>query len=633
MSEMRLASLTIVNFQYWDYLHVDLTSPEGRTYQSVAIFGEQGSGKSTIARALRWLAYGNLGLGAEQTFPSSWNGRGLEDQLVRARFTRESSAGLRQDITLERRRPSGEHQHRVMIQVSGAGEGRFEGQDAAEMWPSFVGQAPKAHEGALWVVRRDEMEKIHKSLSDAEGKGYLLQFFNQAEFLSRMDDVIGELGDHLTQLLTAAGQHDTLTDQFTRLRKLSEEKKEEIRSLEREADDLNALIQRSALSPDEKSRLGDQVKIKTLQAEEASYKKELTEAELGRADLDRVVNAVLCASLLDAGFADAIPKVTLADEHDWDSILVKIQDLISSESAQALKKLAAQKRGLDLSPLRRIMPGLPDVLQQVQELKDARSNLLRIQAQLKAFDQHDITSDALRKLELRDEVYREAVDKSGSVAVMIEQEKEELVELEVRYEEKAEELAAAAEAQQGLKQAGKALSMAKGLKRALEAAESDYRTDMFNAALAKLTDFWSKTTTSDVFMPALSENGREIILKKVDTDEEFKILLEDQGQGPSSGESEQLLVCMAMALADQARVQMPLILDDVHTRMDNKTRPGVFRIARDSFDQIMFVTNDENKLLELKPYIEAVVKLKKARLGEVPHSTETYPHLLQVTDD
>ena len=267
---------------------------------------------------------------------------------------------------------------------------------------------------------------------------------------------------------------------------------------------------------------------------------------------------------------------------------------------------------------------MDDALERVQAVRKAMKALVDVKTDLKAFEGHGITTQAFRNLNLKNDIFEAALSEVGTAGVKMEKAGETLAEITALKAEKEAELNESVAASEGISACGKALSVAKQLRNTLVAAESDYRRDMFAAAISRLRDFWTETSTSDVFMPALSSDNQSIVLKKRDSGEEFRILLEDQGQGPSSGESEQLLVCMALAVANQARVQMPLVLDDVHTRMDNHTRPAVFEIATGFTHQIIFVTNDTNKLDEMRPYVDAVIEMRKASLAELPaHSAQT----------
>ena len=625
MAEMRLSHLTISNFQYWEWLELDLVA-EGhdRPFGAVVIFGPQGSGKSTIARALRWLAYGDLGRGADQSYPASWRGVAADDQVVRGKFLRKGPQGQEQTVILERRRNREERASRLLVEIVGPEGGSLDGPDAEEVWSTYVGQRPRAHEGAIWMVRRDEMERIHQSLSDAEGQSYLLQFFNQSEILERFDVAISELEDEFTQMLDTARREESLVSQYKDLRERGDAASEELEGWKKKREEADALLARNQLSESEKKLLNAGELFAGLKTTEALAKSDLAGSHLGRTGLSQVVNASLASVLVRAGHRSAIPKDTLADEFDWDYLLERLEGKISDDSTFVLRQIAAEKRGLDLRQLRLALPVMDDALERVQAVRKAMKALVDVKTDLKAFEGHGITTQAFRNLNLKNDIFEAALSEVGTAGVKMEKAGETLAEITALKAEKEAELNESVAASEGISACGKALSVAKQLRNTLVAAESDYRRDMFAAAISRLRDFWTETSTSDVFMPALSSDNQSIVLKKRDSGEEFRILLEDQGQGPSSGESEQLLVCMALAVANQARVQMPLVLDDVHTRMDNHTRPAVFEIATGFTHQIIFVTNDTNKLDEMRPYVDAVIEMRKASLAELPaHSAQT----------
>jgi len=622
MAEVRLSSLTISNFQYWDYLELDLTNPsDGTPYSSIALFGEQGSGKSTLMRALRWLAYGDLGLGVDRTYPTSWGGRQKADQVVRAKLVRKTDRGA-DTVVLERRKDVGDRVSRIAIGVEGGA--RLEGSDAEPMWKNLVGAKPKAHEGALWMIRREEMERIHRSLAGQSDQGYLLQFYNQTEMLSRLDAVVEEQRADFARLLQASKGLEKYADEYSRLKKRYDEKKEALDAEVRKRDACDALVARNQLSDQDKAILEDGRAFLSLKADEAEARLSLSQAYLQREGVSRVVNATLAALLIEEGLADEIPKDTLPDEYDWDDIAAKLASQISPESLGAIQQLAERKRGLDLGALRQALPSIESRLEEVERLRDARREANRLASELRAYEAHNITSQLLERLETKNSVLRDAVEGAGEARVQIKTLKTELQELQELRDQAAKRFSGADGARQSLEAKRLSMEAGKALAKALRKAERRYREDMFNAAIVRLARFWEETSASDVFEPALSSGDGSIVLRKRDTQEEFKILLEDQGKGPSSGESEQLLVCMAMALADQAQIRLPLILDDVHTRIDNNTRPGVFRIATKFADQVIFVTNDENKLREMAPFIDAEVRLRKAKLDEEPHDTRSF---------
>lgn len=619
MAEVRLASLTVVNFQYWDYLELDLTHPDGGdAFSSVAIFGEQGSGKSTLMRAFRWLAYGDLGLGADRTYPNAWGGRQKEDQVVRAKFVRSTSRGS-QLVTLERRKNVGERISRIAAEIQGGS--RLEGKDAEPLWEGLVGRKPKAHEGALWMIRRDEMQRIHRSLTDAEGQGYLLQFYNQSALLERLEAARDSLSSEFAAQLEKSRGIESLAREYRELKDRVDVKKAELEQKKEERDRLDALVERNQLSEQDRQIVDNALNVAVLAAEEADARVQLSGAYLGRDGLRGVTESVIAAALKSKGLDSDIPRDTLADEYDWDEIAGRLEEVISEESLSAIRKLAAQKQGLDLSALRQALPLIEIRLEEVERLQKAKRRAQKLKADLRAHGVHKVTSQVVEELKTKDGVLQDAVRGAGEARVRIEELEAELRELESLRDDAAKRFTGADDAAAGLESARQSHEAAKLLIKCLENAEARYRKDMFNAAIGRLVKYWEETSASDVYTPALSAHDNSIVLRKKDSGEEFRILLEDQGQGPSSGESEQLLVCMAMALADQAMVKMPLVLDDVHTKMDNRTRPGVFRVATKFADQVIFITNDENKLTEMRPFIQAVVKLRKAKLSEEPHDT------------
>ena len=628
MPSLRLASLTVQNFQYWDHFELDLTDPRSaEPYSSVAIFGEQGSGKSTLMRAFRWLAYGDLGMGAERTYPQRWKGRQRADQVVRAKFLRTATRGS-QMITLERRKVVGERQSRIAAEVQGGS--RLEGKDAEPLWENLVGRKPKAHEGALWMIRRDEMQRIHRSLTDAEGQGYLLQFYNQSALLNKLESGRDALSDEFDKLLEKSQGVESLGQEYRSLKDRAESKRTERDEKIKERDRFDGLIEQNQLSEQEKQIVDNALKVVHLSAEEASARVQLSNAYLGKDRLREVTESILASCLAHKGLDGDIPRDTLPDEYKWDEISQKLEALISAESLEAIRRLAAQSRGLDLSALRQAIPLLEMRLDMVEGLQRANRQALKLKADLRAHGAHNVTSQAVEKLETKDGVFKAAVRGAGEARTQLEGIEAELRNLEDLRDKAADRLAGADKANSTLEPTRQAHEAAKLLIKCLENAESQYRKDMFNNAIARLVKYWEETSASDVYAPALSAHDNTIVLRKQDTGEEFAIRLEDQGQGPSSGESEQLLVCMAMALAEQAQVHMPLVLDDVHTKMDNQTRPSVFRIATKFADQVIFVTNDENKLAEMNPFIQVVVRLRKAKLTEEPHDSREFELITEI---
>lgn len=79
---MRLLQLAIRNFKGIDALHID---PEGR---NVAVFGDNATGKTTVADSLSWLLFGKDSRGQADFGIKHWSDkeRNRQDHEVEATF-------------------------------------------------------------------------------------------------------------------------------------------------------------------------------------------------------------------------------------------------------------------------------------------------------------------------------------------------------------------------------------------------------------------------------------------------------------------------------------------------------------------------------------------------------------------
>ena len=111
---MKIISLELHNYGYWEDLEVRFTEQEESANASskVILCGEQESGKSTIARSLRWLMYGDLQRPPESTYPFTWNKEQKEQQFVRAIFQHEEEGQI---IVTRSRKPGSNKTDRKLI--------------------------------------------------------------------------------------------------------------------------------------------------------------------------------------------------------------------------------------------------------------------------------------------------------------------------------------------------------------------------------------------------------------------------------------------------------------------------------------------------------------------------------------
>ena len=85
---MRIVSIKIKNYGWWEDLFLEFPDdPKSRQEkkQKILIYGGNNTGKSSIARALKWLAVGDDGLpgsDAKRSYPKNWKGRMKDSQEV-----------------------------------------------------------------------------------------------------------------------------------------------------------------------------------------------------------------------------------------------------------------------------------------------------------------------------------------------------------------------------------------------------------------------------------------------------------------------------------------------------------------------------------------------------------------------
>jgi len=85
MKQLRIISIKIKNYSYWENLEVNFPEGKGLKEQKILIYGKNGTGKSAFARALRWLAVGDIGLDNmdhKKSFPKWWKGLMNDSQKV-----------------------------------------------------------------------------------------------------------------------------------------------------------------------------------------------------------------------------------------------------------------------------------------------------------------------------------------------------------------------------------------------------------------------------------------------------------------------------------------------------------------------------------------------------------------------
>ena len=244
-----LISISIRNFRGIEFADIDFTK-SNVPRDIMTFYGHQGSGKSTLILAIQWCAYGTeLNLQKNKLHWSRLHANHLEGQKkppisVMMRF-RPMGQGFSptDDILCKRVYESGK---RDLLEVT-IGDTTHDPLQSEDYFRQIFGSSPKFEEGVMWVIRKEEMNRMAQTISP-DKNSYFLDFMNLHVPYGGLTELNNEYHEALTKLSKSRSSRTStnpsaLESQIARMKRLI---------LEKETDFKDEAIKRAQAKPTQK---------------------------------------------------------------------------------------------------------------------------------------------------------------------------------------------------------------------------------------------------------------------------------------------------------------------------------------------------------------------------------------------
>ena len=120
------------------------------------------------------------------------------------------------------------------------------------------------------------------------------------------------------------------------------------------------------------------------------------------------------------------------------------------------------------------------------------------------------------------------------------------------------------------KKVSKKLTIARAIHTAIGETDEEYMKETFSEMISSVKKYWERIDQDGKYVPELRD-GINLMNKKDGT--LMKISTDNDGNA-SGGESQLLLVCICLALAENSGSKMPIILDDCFTEVEQADEKG-----------------------------------------------------------
>jgi len=589
---MELISLELHNYGYWEDLTVNFTDQKAqpKACSKIILCGEQESGKSTIARSLRWLLYGDLQRDPTKSYPFAWTGQQKEVQFVRAIFLHPDDGQL--ILTRTRSPPSNETNKTLKVRTK-----EIPAAAVPKMWERYFGKNPTREEEVEYILRVQQMVDTAKSISDPEQyQPRLLSFVNMEDILQRMDQVVQELTLDMTKAKGASNapaavtELNRLTDEVQDLQVKIDGNKEKLDELTEFltvwTNDKPTIEAKIAKSDEHKKAKDDYINaIQSTAGARAKF----------RSDLEDVFCTNLYGMLVDAGRTDALPSKdsTAAEDLKLRAVINEFSSHLSPDSKDKLEKLIDTKSTLNCVKLLEA----PDISSEIAivcaDLKNALASQLTAHAkQIEVNAEIQITPTEANTAKMHRQEGIEAAVEKTNLKNTNEQLQNQIDAYKEEMETQTEIIEDASAEGDSAVLLSKQLKIARGILSATRKARSKYVDTMFTKLVGVIQNFWSEIDAGHSKASIEYDSGERKIRLKDDASGEWIDLQYGDGEGDaSSGQFEKSLLCMAMARIKIIGLEMPVFMDDAMGDIDPNHKKRAIDSAAKHFGQVIYVTN------------------------------------------
>ena len=598
-----IVGINIRNFMGLERVDIDFTQ-NGDPRKSFPIFGGQGAGKSTIIRAIQWCAYGTEETGRltrEGILPKSWGGKVLEDQSVMVRFRPNSATSTASDdVYCTRIRKKG-NLNTDSITYKDEVEDYNDKASASKAFKRIFGKRPAIGVGTMWVIRSEEMKKVAKSISKNE-ETYFLEFMNMETTKDSLTEVIAKLTKKETEAKISGSNANNLRV----LKEEAEQKVIEQRKKIELMDSTRQEIKRWLLenSPDD-AEIEQAGSKEAFDAASLKYQQNsagLKEVQLTQDETNDLVNALLFSALNSKDVE--IPTAHERDKFDWSAIAdyCATTKLFKSEVIERLRSLN-EGLGFDTSGMKTSRPS--EFVERISLLKESIKEYYISEERVEEYKENGIDADSVLKAFNKSKNHNNKKIELNKLREEIGIEKLELDSLKQQHKDYENRYIGSVDSGSIAERVSKKLTIARAIHTAISETDEEYMKETFSEMISSVKKYWERIDQDGKYVPELRD-GINLMNKKDGT--LMKISTDNDGNA-SGGESQLLLVCICLALAENSGSKMPIILDDCFTEVDKPTRKALVKVVCESFDSMIFVTNDQDKASLMEEYADGTLKL------------------------
>ena len=589
-----LISISIRNFRGIEFAEIDFTK-SSVPRDIMTFYGHQGSGKSTLILAIQWCAYGTeLHIEKNKLHSSRLHANHLVGQekppiSVMMRFRPMGHGFLpSDDIACKRVYETGK---RDLLEVT-IGDTTHDPLQSEDYFRQIFGSSPKFEEGVMWVIRKEEMNRMAQTISP-DKNSYFLDFMNLHVPYGGLTELNNEYHDELIKLSKSRSSNTStnpsaLESQIAGTKRLI---------LQKETAFKDEAIKRARAKPTPKEeRHADAKEVFDQHNRRVSEAKlNLSDLRIRQDELPGLINALLFSKLKEAGIE--IEESFASSEFEWKRIadFLETTQRIPPNVIQTIRELSTES-GYNTSTLIAGEENIASWSTRIRNLMKAKADYNEAIGLIRSLEADGITAESTAAADIKIRTARELNDRCKLLNDDIITLKDELkgLEKELKKLRKSEQK----------KSKNKELTMSITAKKTIVSSLMDvitqtnhsYSQKMFEKTIDRVKYFWSEIDQIGKYIPELIDKPEpQFALRNLETNAIQPIQIDGESGDAAGGETQLLLVCTCLAVSESSGAKMPIILDDCFTDVDKATREKLVKTVAKHFGSLIFVTNDPDK--------------------------------------
>ena len=598
-----LISMQINNFKAFEKVELDFTNKSREARKILTLFGNQGSGKSTIISAFQWCAYGTSisqidKLFRQNIYPGVWNVKQKNSISVLVKFR---ASGGKNDGTEDihcKRTLLIDKKNDFLEVISGDGTSN-QGQEAEDLFRQIFGSKPHTGEGVMWVIRQEEMRRMAATVV-AKGNSrdsYYLNFMN----LDVPYDGLLELKKaHDKSIEKLLKQDVTLQPGILDEVKLKYDfKAKEYRKIIKEIEKLMIKVNESKLTKDEEIFFDAKTHFDKSQDEFSQAESTLKDQRIRKQELPELLNCLLYSKLSKQGVE--IKKSFASSEFDWIRIaeFLEATNWLNRDQIEKISRLD-EYEGYSTISLLKSKEKVELWRNRINSLKDAMISFRECKKTMDELEIRGITKESTSKVSQKRDISDQFQQKLRQLISDKHSASEDQITALNEYKRVQTSLTKVSNEQEKLTNKLKRVKIIEGIMQSIKNTNDEYLRDMFELTIKRAKYYWDEIDQVGKYEPSIVHEPYPQIALTSKINNSIRYIDIDSNGDASGGESELLLVCTCLAVSESSGAKMPIILDDCFTKVDKKTREILVETVAKHFGNLIFVTNDEDKAALLK---------------------------------